>query len=34
MDSIHNSLGKAVLNGQSFEVYLEKGQVLGKTINL
>ena len=30
MDSIYNSLGKAVLNGQSFEVYLEKGQVLGK----
>ena len=30
MDSIYNSQGKAVLNGQSFEVYLEKGQVLGK----
>ena len=30
MDSIYNSLGKAFLNGQSFEVYLEKGQVLGK----
>ena len=30
MDSIYNSLGKAVLNGQSFEVYLEKVQVLGK----
>ena len=30
MDSIYNSMGKAVLNGQSFEVYLEKGQVLGK----
>ena len=30
MDSIHNSLGNAILNGQSFEVYLEKGEVLGK----
>lgn len=30
MDSIHNSLGNAILDGQSFEVYLEKGQVLGK----
>ena len=31
MDSIYNSSGNAVLDGKSFEVNLEKGQVLGKS---
>ena len=31
MDSIYNSSGNAILDGQSFEVNLEKGQVLGKS---
>ena len=30
MDFIYNSVGNAILNGQSFEVYLEKGEVIGK----
>ena len=30
MDSIYNSSGNAILDGQSFKVNLEKGQVLGK----
>ena len=30
MDSIYNSSGDAILDGQSFKVNLEKGQVLGK----
>ena len=30
MDSIYNSSGNAILDGESFEVNLEKGEVLGK----
>ncbi|MBN44431.1 MAG: hypothetical protein CML94_02870 [Rhodobiaceae bacterium] len=30
MDSIYNSSGNAILDGQSFKVSLEKGQVIGK----
>tara|TARA_B100001057_G_scaffold12250_1_gene11641 strand:+ start:604 stop:3081 length:2478 start_codon:yes stop_codon:yes gene_type:complete len=31
MDSIYNSSGNAILDGQSFEVNLKRGQVLGKS---